>query len=426
VIEVSELPCGLRLATEAMAEARSVAVGFWVGTGSRDEEAALAGACHFLEHMLFKGTPRRSARQVAEAIDAVGGDMNAFTAKEHTAFYVRVLAGDLEVGLDVLCDVVWSPALRPEDLEAERKVILEELAMRADEPAELVHDLFNAAHFAGHPLGRDPAGTAQSVSRLSRQELSGFFSHHYNPANMVVAAAGALSHDSLAQALEARFAGPGHRAVPSRVPPAPPEARSAVLTRPTEQAHLVLGLRGPGHQDEDRWAASVLNYVLGGGVSSRLFQEVREKRGLAYSIFSERAGYEDSGTLSVYVGTSPERAHEVAGLVGRQLEELAGGVRPSELELAAGHLSSELLLSEEDAGSRMGRAGRELLCHNRVMAAEEVVERIRSVSGRDVERVAARLLAGPPTLAVVGPFAPEEWGASSAEELLEGAGPAMA
>ncbi len=409
MIRVAQLDCGLRLVTEDMADVRSVTAGYWVGTGSRDEDTKLAGASHFLEHLLFKGTPGRSAREIAEAVDAVGGDMNAFTTKEYTSFYIRLLSDHIDMALDILCDIMWSPALRPDEVEAERRVILEEILMHADEPADLVHERFSDSLFPGHPLGREVLGVRDSVTAMTVEDIRGFFEHHYRPANMVVAVAGDLDHDSVADGIESRFAGRlGGGAPPRRAPDLEPR-RLSVTRRPTEQAHLVLGGRAPSRHDPSRWALAALNHVLGGGLSSRLFQEIRERRGLAYSVFSERIAFDDTGALSIYVGTSPQRVREVLDLVETELDGLADkGLTESELGVAIGHLRAETLLSLEDSGARMGRTGRSLLLHGEVLSIDELLAKIDSVTLENVHAVARRVLAEPRTLAVVGPFEPDD------------------
>ena len=404
-IRRAPLTNGIRLVTERMPDVRSVAIGFWVDVGSRDEELGMGGASHFLEHLLFKGTERRSARDIAEAVEAVGGEMNAFTTKEYTAFYTRLLDEDLDLGLDILCDIMSAPAFRPDEIEAERQVILEEILMHEDEPAEVVHELFTEALYPGHPLGRDVLGTAESISAMSREAIAGHFSTHYRPANLVLAAAGHLDHDAVAAGLERRFAAnDGDR--PRRVIEELAEPRRRIVSnRPTEQSHLVVGMRALSRGDDDRFALSVLNQVLGGGMSSRLFQEIREQRGLAYAVYSYRSSYVESGALAVYAGTAPSRTTEVLKLIGDELERLAhDGVTAHELELAKGHLKGSLALSLEDSGSRMNRIGRAELVHNEVLTVSELVERTEAVTDADVRRVAERVLGNERVVALVGPF----------------------
>jgi predicted Zn-dependent peptidase len=312
LIETSLLPCGIRLVTETMPDVRSVAVAYWVGTGSRDEPGELAGASHFLEHLLFKGTERRTAADIAEQLDEVGGDCNAFTTKEYTTFYVRLLSDHLPLGLDILSDIMWTPALRTDDIEAERTVILDEILMHADEPADLAGERWQAALFPEHALGRDTLGTAASVRRTTRDDIEAFFAHHYRPGNIVVSVAGDCRHEVVAAELERRFAGSAGGAAPARAEPGAAVVPLDVVRRPTEQAHLVYGARSVSRFDDRRWAFAVLNHVLGGGLSSRLFQKVREQRGLAYSVWSERAAYQDAGSLAVVVGTAPEHSERRA------------------------------------------------------------------------------------------------------------------
>jgi len=404
VIESTTLDNGLTVVTERIPWVRSVSAGFWVGTGSRDEGDGLFGASHFLEHLLFKGTATRTARQIAEDVDAVGGDMNAFTTKEYTAFYLRVLDDSLDLGLDILSDILWSPAFRPEEVEAERQVILEEILMRADEPADLVHEVFTEALFPDHPVGREVLGDEPSIEAMSRADIADFHAHHYRPGNTVFAAAGNLEHAAIVDGIQRRFAGPDGGSAPVRTPPTAAPQPLAIDPRPTEQVHLVVGMRSiPSHSD-DRYALAVVNHVLGGGLSSRLFQKIREERGLAYSVYSYRSALVDSGALAVYAGTMPARVPEVLDLIRAELDEVAAsGVMERELEVAKGHLVGELALSLEDSAARMSRIGRSQLIHRTILTVDEVVSRIAAISLDDVSRVAAGVLGNERVLAVVGP-----------------------
>jgi predicted Zn-dependent peptidase len=404
-IRTATLDSGIQLVTESMADVRSVAVGFWVGTGSRDETLEQAGASHFLEHLLFKGTPGRSAAAIAESLDEVGGDCNAFTTKEYTTFYVRLLDEHLSLGLDILSEIMWDPALRPDDVDAERSVILDEILMHADEPTDLAAERWQAALYPDHPLGRDTLGTAASIEATGAADIRAFFEHHYRPGNMVVSVAGNCDHDEVAAAVERRFSGPEGGAAPGRLAPVAPQVGLRVARRPTEQAHLVLGARTMSRFDERRWALAVLNHVLGGGLSSRLFQKVREQRGLAYSVWSDRASYQDTGTLAIAVGTAPEHVHEVLDLVIDELALLADeGITERELSIARGNLRAESLLAGEDSGARMSRIGAALLLHNEIRTVEEILEKIEAVSLEDVHAAAREVAAAPRTLSVVGPF----------------------
>jgi predicted Zn-dependent peptidase len=405
LIETSVLPCGIRLVTETMADVHSVAVAYWVGTGSRDEPGELAGASHFLEHLLFKGTEHRSAAAIAEALDEVGGDCNAFTTKEYTTFYVRLLSDHLSLGLDILSDIIWEPALRPSDIDAERTVILDEILMHADEPADLAAERWQAAMFPGHALGRDTLGTSSSVRQITRDDIDAFRARHYRPSNMVVSVAGDCTHEAVAADLEQRFAGVRGGDIPERAAPGPDVVSLDVVRRPTEQAHLVYGARSVSRFDERRWALAVLNHALGGGLSSRLFQKVREERGLAYSVWSERAAYADAGSLAIVVGTAPEHVDEVLRIVEGELELLATeGVTERELAIAKGNLRAETLLAGEDSGARMSRIGASLLLHGEVLTVDEVLARIDAVDRAQVLDVATELAQAPRTMSAVGPF----------------------
>ncbi len=408
MIRTELLGSGARLVTEPMAEARSVTIGVWVGTGSRDEDDAHSGASHFLEHLLFKGTPKWSAADIAESVDEIGGDMNAFTTKEYTAFYIRLLADDLPLGLDVLGAIMTEPALRVDDIDAERQVILDEILMHADEPSDFAAEQCTAAMFPDHPLGREVLGTPTSVESLNQVEIRRFFDHHYRAGNLVVAAAGDVDHDRLATQVDARFAGRPGGESPPRSGPSRPGHALTVHDRPTEQVHLVVGMRCAGRHSPERWPLAVLNHVLGGGISSRLFQEIRERRGLAYSIWSERIHYDEVGTLTVSVGTAPEHAREVLALVHGELDRMGeSGISARELAVAKGHLRAETLLSLEDSGARMSRIGSSLLLHGQVLEIDEVLSKVDGVTVDDVAAVAASVASQTRTLSVVGPFDPD-------------------
>ena len=406
----SRLPNGLTVVSERMPGSGAVALGFWVDAGSRDEMPAVAGASHFLEHLLFKGTDTRSAQEVAEAVEAVGGEMNAFTTKEYTAFYVRLLDEDLPLALDILSDIMWAPAFRREEVDAERQVILEEISMHEDEPADLVHDLCQEALYPGHPLGREVLGDRSTITAMGPDDIRGYFADHYRPGSIVVAAAGNVDHDELVAGIDRRFAGPDGSGPGRQELPLDPVKPVVVHERPTEQAHVVLGMRAVARDDDDRFAFAVLNQLLGGGMSSRLFQEVREKRGLAYSVYSYRGAFLETGLLAVYAGTSPSRLPTVLSVVNTELEKLLQDEIPErELAVARGHVKGSLVLSLEDSSSRMSRIGRSQLVHGSVMPMHELVERTEAVTAADVRRVIERVVGGPRSLAVVGPFTEESF-----------------
>jgi len=399
------LPNGIPVVTERMPEARSVTTGFWVAVGGRDEAPELSGASHFLEHLVFKGTERRGAREIAESVDARGGEMNAFTSREHTAFYTRLPADDLEFGLDLLTEVLSSPALRPQEVDAEREVILEELALTEDTPDEKVHALLAEAVFPDHPLGREVLGDTETVAALSRDDIERFFTAHYRPSNFVIAAAGRLEHEEVIAGVE-RFLDHVDAGVrPRREAPSTPPRDIVVQYRQTEQAHLALGWRALDQADPDRFALAVANQVFGGGMASRLFQVIREERGLAYSVYSASSLYTDSGLLMVYAGTAPDRAGEVLALVDHEVEDLVNdGITEQELAVATGYLVGSYLLNLEDSGSRMGRLGRAELAPVEPLTVDEQVARLRAVTADDVHRVLRSVLSGPRSLAAVGPF----------------------
>jgi predicted Zn-dependent peptidase len=402
-IRETRLGNGIRVVTERMPDALSVSLGVWVGVGGRDEPAELAGASHFLEHLLFKGTPSRSARQIAEAIDAVGGEMNAFTNREHTAYYTRLPADRVDLGLDVLGDVLTAPAFRPHEVEAERHVIVEEILMNLDVPEDHVHTLLAEALFPGHPLGREVLGTRETVEAATRDQIAEFFGDWYRPRNLVVVAAGALDHDHLVAELEATLGRLDGGQQPVRSRPADAVEPLVVLDDPTEQAHVAMGWRGLDHFDDDRYALMVANQILGGGMSSRLFQEVREERGLAYSVYSWASTYADAGCAGVYAGTAPARVSELLQVIDDEVAKLvATGVTESELAVAKGYIEGSLVLGLEDSGSRMARLGRSLMARDEIVTVDDQLARIRAVSADDVAAVATRVFGSPRSLSVVG------------------------
>ena len=411
VIRRTVLPGGLRVITESVPGVRSVAFGVWVGVGSRDESGSLAGASHYLEHLLFKGTRRRDALTIAAELEAVGGELNAFTAKEYTCYYARVLDNDLPLAVDVICDMVTSSVLAAREVENERGVILEEIAMHDDDPGDAVHDIFADIVWPDAPLGRPVLGTVESITSISRAAIAGYYRRRYRPNNLVVAAAGNLDHNALVRLVRKAFAHVpvGADSFPARPrvggrPPAFVPA-SAVVDRPTEQANLVLGAPGLARLDDRRFALGVLNAALGGGMSSRLFQEVREKRGLAYSVYSFTSHYADTGIFGVYAGCHPQRARDVLELCREQLALLAtNGLTREELDRGKGQMRGGLVLGLEDTGSRMSRLGKSELVYGELMPVDELLGHIDAVTLDDVRDLAAQLLAQPFALAAIGPY----------------------
>jgi predicted Zn-dependent peptidase len=412
-IRRTEFSSGLRVVTERMPGVRSVSVGFWVLAGSRDEAHRISGSSHFLEHLLFKGTPSRTALDIAENFDAVGGDVNAFTGKEYTCYYARVLDRDLEMAVDHLADMLQHSLIRSVDLDAERQVILEEINMHEDSPEDVVHDLFTETIWPEHPLGRPILGTVSTVQAATRDSVNRFYKRHYLPGHVVVAAAGSVDHDRLVGLLRARME-TGRTLRPSqrsptltRKPQRAPVASGRRLTkrRKSEQAHICVGTDGLGRTDPDRFAFMIVNTALGGGMSSRLFQEIREKRGLAYSVFSYHQQFTEAGLFTCYAGTTPSRAEQVIGLLRRELEDVAdGGLREDEFERGKGHVKGSMVLSLEDPGGRMSRLGKSEIAHGEFLSVDQTLRRVDRVSLADAQLVANRVLSGQLTLTVLGPF----------------------
>ena len=405
------LPGGLRVVTEAMPGVRSAAFGIWVGVGSRDEGPSLTGASHYLEHLLFKGTATRSALDIAAAMDAVGGELNAFTTKENTCYYAHVLDEDLPLAVDLVSDVVLSATIAAADVDSERGVILEEIAMRDDDPGDYVHDLFAEAVFGDHPLGRSVLGTVDSIEAAQRDQVAGYYRRRYRLPLMVVAVAGRVEHRQVVRLVRAAFgdrlAGQDQPNPPRSGPVVPhrPACRRTVLGRPTEQAHVVLGGTGLARCDERRFAMAVLNNALGGGMSSRLFQEIREKRGLAYSVYSFSSAYAGAGLFGVYAGVQPGKARETINIIQEQLVEVAEhGITDVEVARGKGQVKGGMVLGLEDAGSRMSRIGKAELVYGEVLCVDELLARVDAVSVAEVRELAADLLSRPRSLTVIGPF----------------------
>ncbi|MCM0622225.1 M16 family metallopeptidase [Nocardioides bruguierae] len=407
------LPGGLRVVTEQMAGVRSASIGVWVNVGSADEDDVLHGCSHFLEHLLFKGTARRSALDISVALDEVGGEFNAFTAKELTCFHARVLDDDLPLAVDVLGDMLTGSLIESVDVEAERDVILDEIAMHDDDPDDVVHDLFaELAWGAGTALGRGIAGTEESISALTRDQVERFYRTHYRPATTVVAVAGNVEHDAVVELVARAFEGygPGGEEAPvSRLHTGADVAVRgglATVERPFEQVNLVLGAEGLRRDHPDRFALGALTTALGGGTSSRLFQEVRERRGLAYSVYSFSSHHADSGLVGIGLGCLPQRLDASLEVVREELAKVVeGGLTEEELRRGRGQLRGGLVLGLEDSGSRMSRLGKSELVHEAYLPVEEVLTRIETVTTEDVARVARDVLSNPEILAVVGPAA---------------------
>ncbi|MCW2580007.1 MAG: putative zinc protease [Blastococcus sp.] len=410
-VERTELPGGLRVLTETMPGVLSATLGIWVGVGSRDESPAVAGSSHFLEHLLFKGTSTRSALEIATAMDAVGGEMNAFTAKEHTCYYANVLASDLPLAVTLLSDLVTEARNTAADLESERTVVLEEIAMRDDEPSDAVHDLFAETLFGDTALGRSVLGTVESIEALTRDDVDGWYRERYVPPSIVVTAAGRVDHQQVLDLVGAAF---GSRLTGDTRPsplrtgdgvPDKPARPTGLIARKTEQTHLLLGTPAMGRLDDRRYAGAVLDTAVGGGMSSRLFQEIREKRGLVYSVGSALSHYAGAGAFSVYAGCSKKRVPEVLRLIRAELDRVAAeGITSEEVARSRGQLRGGLVLGLEDTGSRMSRLGKSELSYGEYLPVREVLDRIDAVDETQVRDVAAELFSQETCLAVVGPY----------------------
>ena len=402
--QLSTLDGGVRVVSERIDSVRSVAIGFWIGTGSRDEPPARAGVSHFLEHLLFKGSDRYDAQQVAEIFDTLGGDLNAATSRETTVVYARVPDEHLELALDVMTDMVFRPALS--EVDAERDVVLEEIAMVDDNPQELVHDLAAEAVFGSHPLGRPVIGSAEVISSVSRRALQSFHRGAYVGENIVIAAAGNVRHSRLTQLLTPRIEDTrgelrlARRRVRRTLPPG-----SRFLQKDTEQYHVCLAAPGIRRADERRYAASLLDAIVGGSASSRLFQEIREKRGMAYSVYSFGSQYEDCGLVGLYVGTREENLTTCLEIAVAELADVAAGnLRPGELERAKENMKGRLLLSLESTSARMTRLGKAVVTDVEITPIDETIARVEAVTEADVAALATELLApGVLSAAGIGP-----------------------
>ena len=406
------LPSGLRIVTEEVPSVRSAAIGIWVNVGSRDETPAVAGASHFLEHLLFKGTTRRTALEISATIEAVGGEMNAFTSKEYTCFYARVIDTDLPMAIDVVSDLITSSIVSALDVDAERKVVLEEIAMRDDDPSDLVHDLYAETYYGNTTLGRPILGTIQSIKEMSRSSVFNYYKKKYLPQDLVVAVAGNIKHKRVvAMVIDAlsRDNFLNVKGAPQIRPNTPvktkPMQSVGLLTRKTEQAHMFYGMEGVARSDERRFAMGVLASALGGGMSSRLFQEIREKRGLAYSVYAYAQQFAGSGQIGFYAGCNPTKAIEVVEIIREVLADVAeNGMSHEEIERAKGAVRGSLVLSQEDSASRMSRIGKNEIVYGQVMGFDDILKAIARVNPSDVREIASEYLTKSPTLALVGPF----------------------
>ena len=403
---------GLRIVTEEVPSVRSAAVGIWVNVGSRDEAPATAGASHFLEHLLFKGTTSRTALDISSSIESVGGEMNAFTSKEYTCFYARVSDTDLPMAIEVVSDLITSSIVTTLDVDAERKVVLEEIAMRDDDPSDLVHDLFSDTYYGDTQIGRPILGTVESIKGMSRNTVFNYYKKKYLPQDLVVAVAGNIKHKRVVAMVEQALSRDNFldvMAAPVIRPNIPikntKQQSVGLMYKKSEQAHMFYGMEGVARADDRRFAMGVLSAALGGGMSSRLFQEIREKRGLAYSVYAYAQQFAGSGVLGFYAGCNPTKAIEVVEIIRSVLSDVAdNGMTHEEIERAKGAVRGSLVLSQEDTGSRMSRIGKNEIVYGQVMDFDDILKAISRVSAQDIHEIASEFLVKTPTLALVGPF----------------------
>ncbi|MEI6670943.1 MAG: pitrilysin family protein [Actinomycetes bacterium] len=414
-VQRTVLTSGLRIVTEEDPSVRSAAVGIWVNVGSRDESGSVAGASHFLEHLLFKGTTTRTALEISSSLESVGGEMNAFTSKEYTCFYARVIDTDLPMAIDVVSDLITSSVVKALDVDAERKVVLEEISMRDDDPSDLIHDLFSETFYGDNQLGRPILGTVKSINEMSRNSVYNYYKKKYLPQDLVVAVAGNIKHKKVVAMVEKALSRDGFLDVTGA-----PQVRSntpfkitkqksvGLMYRKTEQSHIFYGMEGVARNDERRFSVGILSAALGGGMSSRLFQEIREKRGMAYSVYAYAQQFAGSGFLGFYAGCNPSKTHDVISVIREVLADVAAnGMTHEEIERAKGAVRGSLVLSQEDSGSRMSRIGKNEIVYGEIMGFDAILKKIEGVNSEQIRKVASEILTQRPTLALVGPFKSE-------------------
>ena len=404
-VEISETAAGLTVVTENIPDIRSVAVGCWVDTGTRDERPNEAGAAHFLEHLLFKGSERLSARDISETFDAIGAQSNAFTSKEYTCFWARLLDTDLDTGIDLLAEMLQRPAFREQEIDSERHVVIEEINMNEDDPSDVAVEAFVGALFEGHALERPVLGTRTSVMEMTPDDISGYWRRRYGSGTSVMSVAGNAEHAEVVSLIDKYFGEWVEEDGSHELGPPDVARRVEVVGRDTEQTHIVYGGESIDRIDDRRYADSVLQHILGGGMSSRLFQKVREERGLAYAVQSFAMPFAETGAWAVYAGTTPATAHTVLEIITEEIESVASdGVTAEELDRAKGHMRGSLALSMEDTNTRMIRLGRSQIIGLPHLTLDERLAKIEAITLADVAEVAARTLAGPRVIGAVGPF----------------------
>jgi predicted Zn-dependent peptidase len=404
-LEISKLSNGLTVVTDPMAGLESAALGVWVNTGSRNETRPQMGVSHMLEHMAFKGTARRSAKAISEEIEAVGGYLNAYTSREQTAFHARVLKADVPLALDILADILTQPAFEQSELERERQVVLQEIGQARDTPDDIIFDHLQSAAYADQPMGWPILGEEETVSAFSRENLRAYMAGNYRSGSMILVSSGAVSHDEIVRLAEEKFA-----RLPRGTTPLPQPALytggDARLTEDLEQAHLVYAFPGQANDDPDYYVGQLYVTALGGGMSSRLFQEAREKRGLCYSIYAFSHGYQDGGLLGVYAGTGAKEAGEISAVIAGEMEAMAGDLTDVELSRAKAQLKSGLLMGLERPGTRAENIAGQLFSLGRLQPIEEIIARIEEVDVAAVRRYGVQtMLTGRPTIAAIGPVA---------------------
>jgi predicted Zn-dependent peptidase len=408
--DLTTLPNGLRVITETMPSVRSVAIGCWVDTGTRDEDLTHEhGASHFLEHLLFKGSEKLSAREVSETFDAIGAESNAFTSKEATCYWTRLLDQDVTTGFDVLSEIIQRPAFRANEIDSERQVVIEEINMNDDDPGDVAFENFSTAAFSDHPLEAAVLGTRDSIRGMTRDDIMGYWERRYGTESLVIAAVGNLVHDDIVGMVEERFGEWDGGAVDHTFQETQPSARVELTRRDTEQAHILIGGKGLKRDDERRFSYQVLNHIMGSGMSSRLFREVREERGLAYAIYAFRLAYADAGAWGVYVGTTPSQTDTALKVIRDELDKvMEEGVTEDELDRAKGSMRGGLALSLEDSNSRMIRLGRDELAGMPHLSTDERLERLEAVTREDVQQVAREMYSAERLIGAVGPFDPSD------------------
>ena len=403
--QLTRLGNGLTVVTERMEAVETVSIGLWVGAGTRHETPDINGVAHLLEHMAFKGTETRTAKDIAESIEAVGGHLNAYTAREQTAYYAKVLKEDVGLALDIVGDIVLNAVFDEDELAHERGVVLQEIGQAHDTPDDIIFDHFQETAFPNQSLGRPVLGTVPIIEAMPRDALVGFMRGHYGADSMVLAAAGKVDHASVVQQAERVLAGlPAKAAAPTPVESADYRGGAYREDRDLEQVHLMLGFPGVGYHDSDFHAASVLSTLFGGGMSSRLFQEIRERRGLVYSIYSYVSAYTDAGLFGIYAGTGEDEVSELVPAVCDEIVRLADTLEEVEVSRARNQLRAATLMSLESSGSRCEQLGQQMLVYGRPLSVEERVASIEAIQIEDVARVARRIFGGPLTLAAIGPI----------------------